>query len=147
MLWMRKEKIFYKAWLSIVSINIINLSMILFSIKSKLSPSLEAFRQESSDLMSTQRQNMGIEPSIYDLEAVFNNNVPKNQLEKIREKNIIRVAIVEKKAYWVHDNIFYQADVVNGYIDNNDAVPIDAHSLSQKELIKLLTILDSIKEK
>lgn len=121
--------------------------MILFSIKLKLSPSLENFKQESDILMSTQRQNMGIEPGIYHLEAVFNDSAPKNQLEKIREKNIIRVAIIEKKAYWVHDNIFYQADIVDGYIDNNDAVPIDAHSLSQKDFFKLLTILDSIKGK
>jgi hypothetical protein len=85
-----------------------------------------------------------MEPRIHDLEAVFNENSPKSQLDRIRKKNIIRVAIVEKKAYWVHENIFYVADVVDGEIDNNAAQPIDAHNLSKKELDKLLYILDSL---
>lgn len=87
---------------------------------------------------------MGTEPSVYDLEAVFNENVPRSQLDRIRKKNIIRVAIVEKKAYWVHQNVFYVADVVNGFIDNDAAKAIDAQALSKKELDKLLYILDSL---
>lgn len=66
------------------------------------------------------------------------------QLEKIRQKNTIRVAIVGDKAYWVHENIFYESDIVNGHIDNSAARPIDAHKLSPKELAKLLDILDRI---
>jgi hypothetical protein len=87
---------------------------------------------------------MGTEPRIHDLEAVFNENSPKSQLERIRKKNIIRVAIVAKKAYWVHENVFYVADVVDGEINNDAAKPIDAQSLSKKELDKLLYILDSL---
>ena len=66
------------------------------------------------------------------------------QLEKIREKNTIRVAVVGKKAYWVHENIFYESDIINGHIDNSAARPIDAHKLSSKELNNLLNILDNI---
>jgi hypothetical protein len=87
---------------------------------------------------------MKTEPSIHDLEAVFNENAPKSQLDRIRKKNIIRVAIVEKKAYWVHQNVFYVADVVDGEIDNDAAKPIDAQILSKKELDKLMYILDSL---
>jgi hypothetical protein len=144
---MKTKRILYKLWLSIIATNVINLSMILFSIKSKLNPLLEALRKESRNLISTQKQNLGKEPTVRDLEAAFDGNVVRSQLEKVRKRNIIRVAIVDRKAYWVHDNIFYQADVVDGYIDNDDATPIDAHSLSKKELNKLLTILDSIQDK
>ena len=70
--------------------------------------------------------------------------MPLSQLDKVRKKNIIRVAIHGKKAYWVHENIFYEADVVDGHIDNSEAKPIDAHKLSEKELERLLKILDSI---
>lgn len=66
------------------------------------------------------------------------------QLEKIREKNTIRVAVVGKKAYWVHENTFYESDIINGHIDNSAARPIDAHKLSSKELNNLLNILDNI---
>lgn len=87
-----------------------------------------------------------MEPTIHDLEAVFNDNSPKSQLDRIRRKNIIRVAIVEKKAYWVHENVFYEAEIVNGQINNENAKPINALSLTQKELNKLLMILDSMKD-
>jgi len=66
------------------------------------------------------------------------------QLEKIREKNTIRVAIVGAKAYWVHENIFYESDIVDGHIDDSAARPINAHDLSKKELDRLLNILDKI---
>ena len=143
---MTKREILYRVWLSIIAINAINLSMILFSIKLRLKPWLEALRKESNSLISTQKQNLGMEPTIHDLEAVFNDNSPKSQLDRIRRKNIIRVAVVEKKAYWVHENVFYEAEVVDGQINNENAKPIDAHSLTQKELNKLLMILDSMKD-
>jgi hypothetical protein len=67
-----------------------------------------------------------------------------SQLEKIREKNTVKVAIVGDKAYWVHENTFYESDIVNGHIDNSAARPIDAHKLSSKQLKNLLDILDNI---
>ena len=87
-----------------------------------------------------------MEPTIHDLEAIFNDNSPKSQLDRIRKKNIIRVAIVERTAYWVHENVFYEAEIIDGQINNENAKPIDAHLLTQKELNKLLTILDSMKD-
>ena len=66
------------------------------------------------------------------------------QLQKIREKNTIRVAIVGTKAYWVHEKIFYESDIVDGHIDDSAARPVDAHKLSKKELDRLLNILDKI---
>ena len=68
----------------------------------------------------------------------------ETQLDKARKKNIIKVAITENKAYWVHENIFYESDVVDGYVDSENSRPIDAHKLSQKELNKLMDILDGI---
>lgn len=66
------------------------------------------------------------------------------QMQKIRAKNTIKVAIVGDKAYWVHNNTFYESDVVDGYVDNYAARPINAHKLSKKELNNLLDILDKI---
>lgn len=67
-----------------------------------------------------------------------------SQLEVLRKKNIIRVGMVGNKAYWVHDNIFYESDVVNGYIDNMAARPVDAYNLTGNQLRRLLEILDNI---
>lgn len=54
------------------------------------------------------------------------------------------VAIVEDKAYWVHDNVFYETDVVDGEIVRENAKQVDAFSLSSKQFSHLLDILDNI---
>lgn len=54
------------------------------------------------------------------------------------------VAIVEDKAYWVHDNVFYETDVVDGEIVRENAKQVDAFSLSSKQFSYLLDILDNI---
>lgn len=71
----------------------------------------------------------------------------ESQLDKIRKKNTIKVAIADDKAYWVYNNTFYESDVVDGHIDNQNARPVDAHKLSSEELTDLLTILDGINKK
>jgi len=68
----------------------------------------------------------------------------ESQLDKVRKKNTIRVAFADDKAYWVYDNTFYETDVIDGYLDNDNARPVDAHKLSSKELADLLIILDGI---
>jgi hypothetical protein len=57
----------------------------------------------------------------------------------------IRVAVYEEKAYWVHDNIFYESEITREP-DFETARPIDTMLLDPKELGNLLTILDDLKE-
>lgn len=57
----------------------------------------------------------------------------------------IKVAIVDNIAYWVQDNIFYQAPIdENGEINHSVAVPIDAMNMTQEEVEALMQILDDI---
>ena len=67
-----------------------------------------------------------------------------SQLDKVRRDTTIKVAIFNDKAYWVHDNMFYESTIVDGYIDNMRAKPIDAHKLSKKEMDFLLEVLDNL---
>ena len=71
----------------------------------------------------------------------------QSQLDKVRKKNTIKIAITDSKAYWVHDNIFYESELIDGHIDNEKTKPIDAHKLSKKEVNDLLVILDGINQK
>lgn len=69
-------------------------------------------------------------------------------MTKIIDKNTVSVAIVEDSAYWVHNNNIYRAPVEDtGRIDTDNATKIDVFSLSDKDTKKLLSILDSIKER
>ena len=71
-------------------------------------------------------------------------SIPDSQLEQFRKKNTVKVAIIGRKAYWVHDNVFYETDVVDGEIDNMSAKPIDASKLTTKQVRLLMNVLDSI---
>ena len=62
-------------------------------------------------------------------------------LEEDEERHIIRAAIYDTKAFWVHDNIFYESDVTREP-DWSTARPIDTMKLSEKSLSNLLKILD-----
>jgi hypothetical protein len=62
------------------------------------------------------------------------------------QKNMIKVVMSEGKAYWIINNVFYIADTVNGRIDSDTVQPLDVHKMSKKELEKLLSILDSLKD-
>ena len=66
-------------------------------------------------------------------------------IEDEGDHQIIRAAIYDTKAFWVHDNIFYESDVLREP-DWSTARPIDTMKLSDKSLSNLLKILDDLKE-
>jgi hypothetical protein len=61
------------------------------------------------------------------------------------EKETVRVAVYDEKAYWVYENVFYQSDITREP-DFSTAEPVDTMTLNQKELKKLMNILDELKE-
>lgn len=71
------------------------------------------------------------------------------EIEEIDEEDLeegLRVIIDKDKAYWVVDNSFFTANIIDGDIDQESIEEIDALKLSQKEMEKLLNILDALKE-
>ena len=68
------------------------------------------------------------------------------QSKNFVEKGITRFVATPDKAYWVKDNIFYQAEVIDGEVSPTNAVPINTDGLSKIELEELLFILDSLKK-
>jgi hypothetical protein len=77
-----------------------------------------------------------------------NKNKGKSQMKNLIDKDSVNVAIVNDKAYWVHNNTFYTAVIMeNGEIDADNATPVDVFTASKKEAKNLLKILDSLKEK
>ena len=129
MLWMNRIiSIAYRLWQSIIWKSQLNLSKILYYISSNLTHSLNHYSNKSENLHQNQEES----------------NLPTSQIEKVRKKNIVKVAIVHNRAFWVKDNKFWTSKIVDGYIDDVHAEEIDAHSLSKKELDMLLEILDEL---
>ena len=71
--------------------------------------------------------------------------VPISQSRNHIHKNMVKVVMVEDKAYWVMDNVFYVAKTIHGRIDPETAEPLDIINMPEKELKIMLDILDSLK--
>ena len=77
--------------------------------------------------------------------ASANNKIPMSQSRNHIHKNMVKVVMVEDKAYWVMDNVFYVARTINGRIDPETTEPLDIINMPEKELKIMLDILDSLK--
>jgi hypothetical protein len=76
----------------------------------------------------------------------INSNIkPSSQLTKRKEKDMIKVVVIENQAYWVLNNTFYVAKAFDGQVIPDTAEPVDIESMSRKDIEKMLSILDSLK--
>ena len=69
-----------------------------------------------------------------------------SQLTKRIERDRIKVIVIDEKAYWVSDNVFYIADAVEGNPIPETAKPLDTKKMSNKDVSKMLFILDNLKD-
>ena len=77
------------------------------------------------------------------------NSIMKNEdnfMPNENEEDCISIAIVENQAYWVSDNTFYVAELVNGEIDRASCRPVNVFEMSNTDIRKMLFILDNLVE-
>jgi len=81
--------------------------------------------------------------------------IPKklNNKEKIESQSakhaantMIKIIVIDSKAYWVKDNVFYSAETDNGDIISPTAEPVDISTMSKKDIDKMLFILDNLRK-
>lgn len=68
----------------------------------------------------------------------------KTQMTNRMDNDAVKVVLTEDRAYWVADNIFYTANLVNDKPDMSTASPIDTSNLSKDDIDKMLFILDNL---
>ena len=73
-------------------------------------------------------------------------NKKSSQSYNYQEEAYIRVVVVDGKAYWIRENIFYTADVVDGVVDKESTKEVDTMSMSDVELKKMLVIVETLRE-
>ena len=90
-----------------------------------------------------------------DVYEMIKNVLPKERFDKPKvikqsqkhiQKNMLKVIITEGKAYWILDNVFYSANAVNGRVDENTVEVLNFENMPNKELDKMLSILDDLKQ-
>lgn len=62
-----------------------------------------------------------------------------------KERQTTRVVILDQKAYWISNNIFYVGEAVDGRVKPETGEPLDTSNMSKKEIDKMLFILDNLK--
>lgn len=118
-----------------ILLTIVNVAAIIIRRRKKLNIGKLSFRQSSihnviKDLL----------PSNSDLRKPVVSQSTKHD----KDKKIRVLYTPDKKAYWVVQNTFYCADIVDGNFDPQNGKPISTEGLSKKEIEKLLFILDNL---
>ena len=79
--------------------------------------------------------------------------IPKNihqkserisQAMKHVEEHMVKIIVIDNKAYWVKQNIFYTAETENGNVIPETVRPVDTTDMSKKDIDKMLFILDNL---
>lgn len=82
------------------------------------------------------------------LDQAFNSIIKdvEEDMEEDEDDELLNVAVIEDKAYWVINNTFYVAEIVDGEIDRSSSRPVDAFKMSSSDIRKMLFILDNLAE-
>ena len=75
---------------------------------------------------------------------IFDNKAASSQSKIWKEKKTTKFLVIDQKAYWVSNNMFYVGDTANGQVRPETGKPIDISTMSQKEVNKMLFILDNL---
>lgn len=70
----------------------------------------------------------------------------KSQSKNHDKETNVRVIIVDGQAYWIKDNIFYNAPLINNLVDKESAQRVDTTHMDKVQLDKMLFILDKLRE-
>jgi len=68
------------------------------------------------------------------------------QSRKILEKNQTRIIFSEDRAYWIKNNMFLHAELVNGEIDDSTTKVVDTIAMDRVELDKMAFIVQKLTE-
>jgi hypothetical protein len=72
--------------------------------------------------------------------------ISKTQSKNHYDKTNVKVIIVDNNAYWIKDNIFYKAPLVDQLIDKESAEQVDTINMDKVQLDKMLFIMDKLRE-
>lgn len=68
------------------------------------------------------------------------------QATKYEDKNNVKVIIMHDQAFWIRDNVFYMADMKEGYVDKETTKRVDTMGMDKVELNKMLFIMDQLRD-
>jgi hypothetical protein len=70
----------------------------------------------------------------------------KRQSKNHQSKTTMRVLFLQDKAYWIQDNIFYTADLVEGLVDEETKTKVDIMGMDKVQLEEMSFIVEKLTE-
>lgn len=71
---------------------------------------------------------------------------PKTQSTDYIARTNVRAIVVEDQIYWISDNAFYTANLVDGNIEENSTRLVDTMTMDKVQLEKMIFIVDKLRE-
>lgn len=68
------------------------------------------------------------------------------QAYKHEEKTNVRVIVLDGKAFWIRDNLFYSADFLGDVINKESTSVVDTMGMDKVQLDKMLFIIDQLRD-
>jgi hypothetical protein len=69
-----------------------------------------------------------------------------NQSAKHLKSVNIRILIIDGKAYWTKNNVFYVSEIIDGNVDKMNAKVVDTMGMNKVDLDKMLFIIDQLRK-
>ena len=89
---------------------------------------------------------------IYEMTAPYLELLPpledlaKKQSSSFLKNAYMKVMVVKDRAYWIKDNTFYTAEVVDGEVVKENARVVDTMSMDKVELNEMMFIVEKLRE-
>lgn len=104
----------------------------------KVSKTLKGIKYRQSDIHESVRAFIP--------KKINNKEKIESQSAKHAANTMIKIIVIDNRAYWVKDNVFYSADTDNGDIVSPTAEPVDISTMSKQDMDKMLFILDNLRK-
>lgn len=120
----------------ILAVAYVHLLVYRLSNKKKKKKSLPVYRQSDSVIMFNNRIDKILEQP----------KMPKTQAMKHVDQYTLRAIVVDDNMYWIINNAFYMADIVDGNIEENTTRLVDTMTMDKVQLDKMMFIVDKLRE-
>ena len=125
------------SYILIVGLTLVAFCFIIIVMNKKRKKSFNKVLYRQSDMHNILKE--------FFFKDIFDDKVVTSQSKIWKEKQTTKVVIIDEKAYWVSNNMFYVGDATNGKVRPETGKPLDTTKMSKKEIDKLLFILDNLK--
>lgn len=80
------------------------------------------------------------------LDSLINKEDKRTQVMDYEDSMYVRVMVVDDQAYWIKDNTFFTADMVDNNLDNESTRTVDTMGMDDVQLKKMMFIVDKLTE-